>query len=295
MAIEDENGLHWGVSSNDDIPLGGDKLAELGYPIDQNRSADIETTAYATLALIENGDALSASQASRWLVSQRNAYGGYGSTQDTVMALQALIEQARGNRADVDLTVTIETSTGTIIKTITPENFDILQIIEVPVNEEVQLTVSGTGDTIAQVVKRYNLPEVENDGEDILAVDVTYDTTNVEVNDMVTVSVSLSFNPPLPMEAGMIVLDVSVPTGFTPVAESVEAAVAANKNIKRYEIAGRKVIFYVENMQAGDSLSFEFQVQATFPVKAKGVVSQAYSYYQPEISGETLGQDVTVS
>ncbi len=299
LAIEDENGLHWGASSSEDDIInpvaGGDKLMEPGYPMGQNRSADIETTAYAALALIENGDALSASRASRWLVSQRNAYGGFGSTQDTVMALQALIEQARGNRADVDLTITIETSRGTIVKYITPANFDVLQVVEVPINDEIILTASGTGDAIAQVVRRYNLPRMENEGEDILAIDVTYDTTDVEVNDLVTVSVSLSFNPPLPMEAGMIVLDVSVPTGFTPVAETVEAAVAANKNIKRYDIAGRKVIFYVENMQAGDSLSFEFQVQATFPVKAKGVVSQAYSYYQPEISGQTLGQDVTVS
>jgi hypothetical protein len=35
-------------------------------------------------------------------------------------------------------------------------------------------------------------------------------------------------------------------------------------------------------------------VKALYPVKAKGVVSQAYSYYKPEIRGETLGKEVTV-
>jgi CD109 antigen len=284
LAIEDENGLHWG---------GGD-VVETDYPRQYSQSADIETTAYATLALIKHGDAFNASRAAKWLVSQRNAYGGFGSTQDTVMALQALIEYSTGTRADVDLTVTIETSESTIEKTITAENYDILQIVEVPINEQVEITTQGEGEAIAQVVCRFNLPQAET-GEDIIRIDVDYDTTEVEVSDIVTVSVDVEFDPPHPMEAGMIVLDISVPTGFTPVMETITALVENEAIIKRYEVAGRKVIFYIENMQSGDSISFSFQVQAMFPVKAKGVTSEAYSYYQPEIRGETLGEEVTVS
>ena len=67
------------------------------------------------------------------------------------------------------------------------------------------------------------------------------------------------------------------------------------EQIKRYEVAGRKVVFYIENMFQGDRLTFSFSVQAMYPVKAKGVSSQAYSYYQPNIRGETLSEDVTVS
>ena len=73
-------------------------------------SGAVAATAYATLALIKHGDAFNASRAVKWLVSQRNAYGGFGSTQDTVMALQALIEYSSGTRADVDLTVTINSN-----------------------------------------------------------------------------------------------------------------------------------------------------------------------------------------
>jgi len=38
-----------------------------------------------------------------------------------------------------------------------------------------------------------------------------------------------------------------------------------------------------------------FQVKAAYPVRAKGVSSQVYSYYKPDIRGETLGENVTVS
>ena len=92
----------------------------------------------------------------------------------------------------------------------------------------------------------------------------------------------------------MIVLDVSIPTGFVAVTETVTDIVKKEENVKRYEVAGRKVIFYIENMFQGDRLAFSFNVRAIYPVKAKGVSSQAYSYYQPNIRCETLSEEVTV-
>jgi CD109 antigen len=290
MAKEDENGLHWG---DDAIvrPEQGNKMMPIMPP--QNQSAAIETTAYAMLSLVKHGDAANAAQAARWLISKRNAYGGYGSTQDTVVTLQALTEYASGIRADVDLTVNIKMGSEQKQLKINQSNFDVLQVVEIPVGENVEVSVKGKGEAIAQVVRRYNIPQAE-EGDKILKVNVSYDSSQVEVNDVVTVSAQVEFNPPVPMEAGMVVLDVSVPTGFQPLTDSVEAVLQAEKRIKRYEVAGRKVIFYIENMQPGDKLSFTFQVKALYPVKAKGVASQAYSYYKPEIRGETLGKDITI-
>ena len=286
LAQEDENGLHWGEIV-EILPRGRG-------PMMPNRSVAIEATGYATLALIEHGDVFNASRAAKWLVSQRNAYGGYGSTQDTVVALQALTEYSTDARADVDLTISIEAAGEKNDLKITQDNFDVLQVVEVPVNEEVMISVEGRGEAIAQVVKRFNLPEAEQ-GDEILKIDVDYNTTQVEVNDLVEVSVELEFAPPIPMEAGMVVLDVSVPTGFAAVRESIAEVVEKDEKIKRYEVAGRKVIFYIENMLPGDVVAFSFNVKAMYPVKAKGVSSQAYSYYKPEIRGETLGQAMVVS
>ncbi len=261
--------------------------------MEQGRSTEIEATGYATLALIKHADAFNASRAAKWLVSQRNAYGGYGSTQDTVVTLQALTAYSTEGRADVDLTVSIKGEGIDKKVRITQQNFDVLQMIEVPIGQQIEISAAGKGEVIGQVVERFNLPEAEK-GDEILKVTVDYDVTQVEVDDLVTVSVELEFNPPIPMEAGMVVLDVSVPTGFTPVTETIAQVLEKEKRIKRYEVAGRKVIFYIENMQPGDKLAFSFKVKALYPVKAKGVTSQAYSYYKPEIRGETLSQDITV-
>jgi len=107
--------------------------------------------------------------------------------------------------------------------------------------------------------------------------------------------VNLEYNPPLPIKAEMVVLDISVPTGFAAVEDSVAAVIDSNDQIKRYEIAGRKVIFYIEDMMPGDEISFSFDVKALYPVKAKGVASQAYSYYNPEIKSETLSAGIVVT
>jgi CD109 antigen len=291
MAQDDENGLFWG----DEIqPLPAEGKPMPG-PFLQERSqtAVIEATGYATLALLRHGDMLNASRAAKWLVSQRNALGGYGSTQDTVVALEALTEFGSGSRADIDLKVKVESNDGTKEISLKKDNFDVLQVIAIPMNDTVRISVSGKGEAIAQVVKRFNLPEPEQ-SDDILKIDVSYDTDEVAVNDLITVAVELSFNPPVPMEAGMTVLDISIPTGFAPETDSISAIIERQENIKRYDIAGRKVIFYIENLQPGDVVKFSFQARALYPVRAKGVSSQAYAYYQPEITGETLSSDIIV-
>ncbi len=293
LAVEDENGLHWGSNIvAQDNPQSGLKMMPRE---NMDRTSTIEATAYGTLALVKHGDNLNAGRAAKWLVSKRNALGGYGSTQDTVMALQALVEYSTGSRSEVDLTVTIKTSQKTERINVNAKNYDVLQMVEIPVSENVKISVEGQGEAIGQIVDRYNVPAAVRENEDILKIDVKYDADQVEVNDEVKVSVDLTFNPPEPMEAGMLVVDVAVPTGFAAVKDSIEEMLQGQEKIKRYDISGRKVIFYIENMFQGDKVSFEFNVKALYPVKAKGVESQAYSYYKTEYRAESLSQDITVN
>jgi CD109 antigen len=164
----------------------------------------------------------------------------------------------------------------------------------VPVDAQVEVQAEGRGELVVQKVVRFNLPQAEEEGS-VFRIDVDYDTRQVEINDSVTVDVEVEFNPPIPLEAGMVVLDVAVPTGFEPIIESVEEAVEAEPRMKRFDVAARKVIFYIEDMKPGESVSFSFEAKALYPVKAKGVASQAYSYYRPDWRGETLGAEITVA
>jgi len=70
------------------------------------------------------------------------------------------------------------------------------QVVEIPVNGDAKISVAGKGEAIAQVVRRYNLPQADKAKDDILKVDVSYDVTDVAVNDLVKVSAQVTFNPP---------------------------------------------------------------------------------------------------
>ncbi|MDO8473605.1 MAG: alpha-2-macroglobulin, partial [Dehalococcoidia bacterium] len=258
-------------------------------------TTNIEATGYATMALLKHGDNMNAGRAAQWLVSKRNAYGGFGSTQDTVVGLEALTQYAAGARSDVDLTVTVDSGGKTQQFKIGAGNFDVLQLVELPAGAQVTLIAAGKGQAVGQLVRRFSVPQAETTPDQALKIDVNYDVTNVSVNDLVKVSVDVSFNPLQPIEAGMTVLDISVPTGFAAVADSVAAVAKQDARIKRFDISGRKVIFYIENMMPGDTVHFTFDVKAQYPVSAKGVTSKVYSYYNSQLSAETLGMDVTVA
>ena len=67
----------------------------------------------------------------------------------------------------------------------------------------------------------------------------------------------------------MVVLDVAVPTGFAPVIETVERLVEDHKRVKRYEVAGRKVILYLEDLPPREELELRFDARARYPVRAR--------------------------
>jgi len=299
LAHEDEDGLNWGSSDIRPEPLMPEKAPR---PVRRpNPSTAVEATGYATLALLQHGDVFNASRAAQWLVSRRNALGGFTSTQDTVVALQALTKYAASSTVDVDLTVSLRAEDWSEDVRVTPENFDVLQVVEVPVDRQLIVEAHGRGEVVLQSVRRFNLPEVDEPEGQAFQIDVTYDSTEIEVNDLLDVSVTVRFDPPTPIEAGMVVLDVSVPTGFVPMRDSLDRVVTSDEKVKRYDVAGRKVIFYIENMLPGDTTALRFQARALrfqaralFPVRAKAVASRAYSYYSPGLTGEALGQEVAV-
>lgn len=285
MSIQDSDGLRWGdspaVAKRESVPGPGSNTA-------------VETTGYATLALMQYGDRANAVNAARWLVSQRNAFGGFGSTQDTVVGLQALIEFATAAKFDVDMAVTLKSGDWTRVVRVNEANADVVQVLDIPIGNSLAMSAKGSGEVLVQVVRRFNRPEVDRPQTEMFRIDVGYSADRIEVDDRITVTAEVEFTPPVPVEAGMVVLDVSIPTGFAPVAETVKALVDEDPRIKRYELAGRKVILYIEDLLPNRPMRMQFEAVALYPVRAQPVVSQVYSYYTPEWKGESLGRSVTV-
>ncbi|MFH1744372.1 MAG: alpha-2-macroglobulin family protein [bacterium] len=285
----------------------------------------VETTSYAALALMDQirPEAMSALS---WIASQRNSLGGFGSTQDTVMAFRALTEAAMRQSRDLDATIDVVLD-GAVLHTfpVNGDNFDVLQIFEIPNEGDLEIRHTGTGDVTYQLAKIFNVWDTEGsliqNGMDL---NVEYSADHVAVDDLVDVRVSATFlglggpepgepeggfdpirgeplppdgddnpTPPVPVSSGMIILDISVPTGFATVQETLDR-VLEMENVKRIEKAGRKVIFYIDGLKPDESIEFAFQVKALFPVKAIVGTSSAYSYYNTDIRAEAGGPGIVV-
>jgi len=65
--------------------------------------------------------------------------------------------------------------------------------------------------------------------------------------------------------------------------------------MKRHEVSGRKVIFYIEDLAPNERIAFSFKARALYPVRAQAVASQAYAYYRPDWKGESLGGALVVA
>uniref|UniRef100_A0A8C0JWJ8 Alpha-macroglobulin receptor-binding domain-containing protein n=1 Tax=Canis lupus dingo TaxID=286419 RepID=A0A8C0JWJ8_CANLU len=90
QAIISGGSIHW---SQKPIPSLDDR------PWSQPEAVDVELTAYILLAQLSKAsltqkEIAKATAIVAWLTKQRNAYGGFSSTQDTVVALQALAKYA---------------------------------------------------------------------------------------------------------------------------------------------------------------------------------------------------------
>ncbi|MEW6238216.1 MAG: alpha-2-macroglobulin family protein [Candidatus Omnitrophota bacterium] len=252
----------------------------------------IEATGYAAMALALL-DRLEAQPALEWLAAQRNSLGGYGSTQDTVVAFKALTQAAAGQSRELNASIDV-LADGQLVHTFTlnSQNFDVLQTVELPLAKELTLKSTGVGKVMYQAVHSFNIPSFpETVGEDML-LKVKYSAEHVAVDDIVDIFVTVNYFG-AEKETGMSIVDVSVPTGFSVVQESLEKAKTLD-NVKRIEQAGRKVIFYLDKLTSGEPFEFSFQVKALFPVKADGGTSSAYLYYKPETRADAGGIQLTI-
>ena len=210
------------------------------------------------------------------------------------MALKALMTAARAQSRDVDLVVTATAPDGAALAqfTVTSDNFDVLQIAELAPGTEIVLAAAGSGEVRFQLVRRFNVLLRDDIVENGMALEVVYDANHVDVDDIVNVTAIVRYFGS-PGDSGMMIVDVGVPTGFATVPESLDALVDANQ-VSKAEVAGRKVILYVDGLTGGEERSLTFQVIARFPVRAVIPDSKAYIYYEPDIRAEDAGEEITV-
>ncbi|KAM3913958.1 alpha-2-macroglobulin-like protein 1 [Leptodactylus fuscus] len=236
-AVRGDRQLHW---QRDSTPPEGSYWHRAP-------SAEVELTSYVLLALLScpSPDVGKASLIVNWLTKQQNPHGGFSSTQDTVVALQALAKYGEMTFSDKeDVTVEVNSKSGFHEQFHVDKNNRLLvQRTALPkIPEDYNVTVTGAGCVFVQAVLRYNIPTPEHEANFYLRV--TAQRTDFTTDSVTEFRISITaLYTATRRNSNMAIIEVKMLSGYSPV-ESTIKKLEESGLIQRSEILPDMVILY---------------------------------------------------
>ncbi|XP_071413375.1 ovostatin-like [Pithys albifrons albifrons] len=252
-------------------------------------SAEIEMTSYVLLALL-NRTKLTPEDLSYiapivyWLIKQQNPYGGFSSSQDTVVALQALAQYAYLTFSKTSLN-TVEVhfmESPSKIFQVNDKNRFLLQQASLPkIPGKYSVEVNGTGCVYLQTTLRYNIhlpKKVAGFSLSIRMENVSCTSNYPPKFDLVLLA---SYTGKRNV-SNMAIIDVKMLSGFVPVESSLKKLQVENSVVDRVDFKNNHILFYLQKVSQKE-ISFSFSVEQSLPVSdIKPVPVHIYDYYETD-------------
>ncbi|XP_074858372.1 alpha-2-macroglobulin-like isoform X2 [Carettochelys insculpta] len=281
-AVKEDGSIHWQRPG---------KQPEVDLPFYRPRapSAEVEMTSYVLLAYLTThpapcqSDLPAAAQIAKWTTKQQNPNGGFSSTQDTVVALQALslygaCTYAKSGGAS---TVTLQsTSKFQAQFQVDHTNRLLLQRVALPeVPGDYSMEVTGEGCVYVQTSLRYNvIPKADEEPFALEVHTVPQTCDSPKAHRTFDVAINISYTGKRSV-SNMVIVDVKMLSGFIPVRPSVRKLEGHNQ-IHRTELSANHVLLYMEQV-SNVTQSFSFAVEQDFPVQSlKPALVKVYDYYE---------------
>ncbi|XP_032763294.1 murinoglobulin-1 [Rattus rattus] len=283
-AIREDNSIHWERPQN---PMKPEQY--LYTP--QASSAEVEMSAYVVLARLTAQPAPSPEDLAlslgtiKWLTKQQNSHGGFSSTQDTVVALDALSKYgaATFSKSQKTPSVTVQSSGSFSQKfQVDKSNRLLLQQVSLPdIPGNYTISVSGEGCVYAQTTLRYNVPlEKQQPAFAVTVQTVPLTCNNPKGQNSFQISLEISYTGSRPA-SNMVIADVKMLSGFIPLKPTVKK-LERLEHISRTEVTTTNVLLYLDQV-TNQTLSFSFIIQQDIPVKnLQPAIVKVYDYYETD-------------
>ncbi|XP_074907702.1 alpha-2-macroglobulin-like isoform X3 [Buteo buteo] len=285
-AVKKDGSVHWQRP-------GKEPEVDLPYYRYRAPSAEVEMTAYVLLAHLTTQPAPSqeelsfASLIAKWISGQQNPNGGFSSTQDTVVALQALSLYGAVTYAKSGAASKVTLRSGGDFQQdfqVDPTNRLLLQRVPLPqVPGEYSTEVSGEGCVYLQTSLRYNVQPTQEDAPFQLHVYTIPETcADSKAHKVFDIGVNVSYTGER-NGSNMVIVDVKMLSGFIPMKSSVrKLSNAWFHQIQRTEVNTNHVLLYIEQLSS-ETLSFSFTVERDIPVQGlKPAQVKVYDYYETD-------------
>uniref|UniRef100_A0A6Q2Y3X2 Alpha-2-macroglobulin bait region domain-containing protein n=1 Tax=Esox lucius TaxID=8010 RepID=A0A6Q2Y3X2_ESOLU len=257
-------------------------------------SLSVEVSSYVLLAVLRSStlstaDLGYASRIVRWLVKQQNANGGFSSTQDTVVGLQALaLYSTKVFRKNGAATVTVTSpSGGQHLFDVNPSNKLLYQekVLQ-DTGGKYSLKVEGRACASVQVALHYNIPTPSKSTMLSILVRSEVNCDSLSSRRRVTLNLQSGYHGEEPA-TNMIIVDVKMLSGFVPDPESL-TRLRTSLLVDRVDTKDDHVLMYLTELHPGHSLNHTVAIIQEHPVQnLKPAVVKIYDYYQPSDHAET--------
>nr|XP_045592650.1 pregnancy zone protein-like [Procambarus clarkii] len=253
----------------------------------RNLAVEVETAGYVVLSMMSLYAECFFQHSTKivqWLMAQRNGQGGFFSTQDTVVALQALASyESRLRPGPVSVVGRVKANLLSYDFAVNDSNQLVEQRVTLPIiPTNVSITVDGHGCTVLQAVLRYNVAHPAPSDVFNMTIVTAADYASGCVTQNISACVAYVASD---AASGMVVVEVNLVSGYVPVTSYLSLL---NTGVKRYEAEGSRVSFYLEQVTARARC---VTVVARREVAVGGVKPATvllYDYYNPHFS---LSQD----
>ncbi|XP_050791317.1 alpha-2-macroglobulin-like protein 1 [Gopherus flavomarginatus] len=237
--------------------------------------------AYLSLPNVSAADMVTATQIVRWLSKQQNLYVGFDSTQDTVVALQALAKYAALTySASRAVSVTVS-SQARAQQQFHVENANRLVLQHAALQEipgQYTVRASGKGCVFVQLTLRYNVPPPKS----AVTFDLRVETEPKECTESARSRFSLVLHAQYGGEraaTNMAIIEAKLLSGYTPVQSSLQQ-LEKQPLVKRLEVQNDQVMLYLDQLTK-EAASFTFSLEQDFPVKnLRAAPVRLYDYYE---------------
>lgn len=283
---------------------GGLDGAEASITRSGGRDLRIETTALAVLGWLKANSpadfAVPLDKAVKWIGQQRGGYGGFGSTQSTILALKALIAHTQANKKPAEGGQLRLHINGNVVEA---KFFDAGEQGEIfidvkdpqrvlkPGKNEVRLTLSTKRAFPYTIGWRYQTLTPASDDKCAVRLSTKLDKTEVKEGDGVRLTATLENVAGAGKGQPMTIAIIGLPAGLKVPEDMKQLKDLAllrrtgpngefeSGPISFFEIRGRELVLYWRDLKPEAKIEVSVDLIAEIPGEYRGPASRAYLYY----------------
>ncbi|XP_077579366.1 alpha-2-macroglobulin-like protein 1 [Stigmatopora nigra] len=247
-------------------------------------SLEVEMTSYVLMALL-SGPTLTnfgldySIGIVRWLTDQQNSYGGFSSTQDTVVALQALAKYAELTYSIEGRTVVTVTSVG-VYKTFTVDQTNRLLFQEETLSNVpgvYNVNAKGQSCVLVQISMDYNIPPPPDFS--VFHISARAISKCTPIRRHVTLSVNVRYQGRRE-ETNMVIVNIKLLSGYI-LAKSSLDSLREDRTVKRVEVEEGYIDIYLDELRKDELVTYSMTLEQEMSVSnLKAAAVKVYDYYQ---------------